>query len=124
MSKIITYAFAHTDGTIDLCERHAEAYVDAPLGPAQHGLHRGSCEECEADAYALDAARAEVRSLLDVETTHPAPDARRVLKEERQTLWVTLTHFSQGLAGSTRAKLHAATKEGRRVRKMWETAPA
>jgi hypothetical protein len=47
--NVVTYAYAYVNGTIDLCDEHAE---DPPeslpvLGPVSHGEHRGSCHACE-----------------------------------------------------------------------------
>lgn len=47
MEKVITYRLAYLDRTVDLCRAHAASY-DAPLGPVEHGLHRGECAVCSA----------------------------------------------------------------------------
>lgn len=50
---VVTYAFAYqaigesSDAAIDLCDRHANnESAGRPLGPVQHGKHRGRCAVC------------------------------------------------------------------------------
>lgn len=64
---------------------------------------------------AARAAQAEVSALLCAETeSRQAPDARRVLRHERQTLMSTIsTHVDSDIV--------QATAEARRVRLMWES---
>jgi len=55
---VVTYRAAYVSRDIDLCHRHATSEAAGlPLGPVQHGRHRGTCEVCErlaADAPVTD----------------------------------------------------------------------
>ena len=46
MPKVITYRYAYTRDTVDLCEQHQDSY-EYPLGQVKHGLHNGTCDVCE-----------------------------------------------------------------------------
>lgn len=51
-TRVVTYAHAYlADSTIELCPRHDADHptvrrIFGPVGPVQHGSHRGTCDAC------------------------------------------------------------------------------
>lgn len=64
MARIVTYAFAFTNGTVDLCATHAETVKG--LGPVSHGEHDGRCAECESATMSVE----EITALIESQRIH------------------------------------------------------
>jgi hypothetical protein len=55
--SVVTYQFAYTHGTVDLCAKHADQPYPGtpPLGAVSHGAHEGECESCGVEAMLRSA---------------------------------------------------------------------